>query len=158
MTPLPIKDAIYRELRFGPVFNGLMDGAAFRRANIKMDMRSVPSATKADADYPYVVFRRISRTELTQVSYDRERIEIEVIGLQGSATKGDELLEGMENALIDRFGGKSGRWGAFTTDGTPDPTGGLPMKGIYLTSNDGYTGELHEKSRVLVFLFAYLRA
>lgn len=155
---LTIKDALYRELRYGVCgvggpLHGILDPA-----NIKLDMRNVPSATKSDAEYPWCIFRRVTESEDNQVNYDRARIEIELVGLRSSATKGDDLLEQMKDIVKDYFKNQTKTWGQFQEDGTPDATTGLRMKGIYLSGTEGFSGELDEKVHLLIFSFNYLRS
>lgn len=154
---MTIKDALFREFKFGLCGpGGALDGLV-AQDHIKLDTRGTPSQTRAESDYPWIIFRRITNTENNQVRYSRERIEVEIIGLLSSATKGDDLLETIQTAIRDHFSGLSDRWGAYNEDGTPDPDGGLPMKGIYLSTIEDFTEDPHEKAQVMIFLFAFLR-
>lgn len=150
---MTIKDAVYRELRFGGVLAGLVDGA-----NIKQDLRNEVDEARDEGSYPIVVFRRVTSPEDNQVKFASARIEIELIGLVSSATKGDDLLEQAREAIIDHFAGKHATWGKFEADGTADPDGGLRMKAVYVDTVDGFSEELDEKIQLVLFDFSYLRA
>lgn len=147
-----IKDAIYRELRYGTVLTGLVSGG-----NIKLDMRSSVNATRSESAYPFVVFRRVSGTEDNQVRAADERIEIEAIGLRSSANVGDDKLEQIRDALIDHFAGKHKTYGKFDANGNADPTGGLKLSARYVNTVEGFSDDLEEKVQILLFDFAYIR-
>lgn len=149
---MTIKDAIYRELRYGPVLTGLVGGE-----NIKQDMRSDVDAARQEGNYPIVVFRRVVSTEDNSVRAAQERIEIELIGLQSSAAKGDDLLEQIREAIIDHFEGKRMTWGKFDADGNPDPDGGLRMSARYVNTAEGFSEDLDEKIQILLFDFSFIR-
>lgn len=121
-------------------------------------MRSVPSKTKAESDYPQLVFRRVMRTEDNAVNYSRERIEIEIIGLRSSAAKGDSLIEIIRTVIVKEFSAQTKTWGKYDAGGTPDPNGGLRLHCQYLSTTEGFSSELDEKAHVLLFLFAFVRA
>jgi len=152
-----IKDALFREIKYGlcgasGTLNGIVDPS-----HIKLDMRNVPSKTKADSDYPYIVFRSVTNLE-NQVQFARDRVEIEIIGLRSSANTGDDTLETVRNAVMNWFAWKQQTWGKFLEDGTTDPNGGLRLKCIYLSKVEGFSQELDEKSHIMLFLFTYMRA
>jgi hypothetical protein len=149
---MSIKDAIYRELRYSPVLMGLVDGS-----NIKLDMRSDVDALRQESSYPIVIFRRVISTEHNGVRVAQERIEIELIGLQSSATKGDDRLEQIREAIINYFAGKRLTWGKFDANGNADPSGGLRMTARYVNTVDGFSEELDEKVQILLFDFSFVR-
>lgn len=154
---ISIKEALYREIKYkmcgvGGVLYGLVSAT-----RIKLDMRNSPT-TKTDAEYPWIVFRRITESENNQVNYSRNRIEIEVIGLRSSATKGDDLLEQIKDIIKDYFKDQTRTWGQFTSTGTPDAATGLRMKGIFMNAVEGFNQDMDEKAHILVFLFTYLRS
>ena len=149
---MSIKDAIYRELRYGAVLTGLVDGK-----NIKQDMRSDVDSSRQEGSYPIVIFRRIINTEHNRVRAAQERIEIELIGLQSSAAKGDDLLEQIREAIIDYFAGKRLTWGKFDASGNPDPNGGLRMTARYVNTVEGFSEEMDEKVQILLFDFSFVR-
>lgn len=126
--------------------------------NIKLDMRNTPSIGRTDADYPAIVFRRVTSSENNQVNYARERIEIEIIGLRSSSTVGDDTLESIREILLNHFSGIQRTWGKFLADGTADPTGGLRLHCNYISTVEGFSQELDEKAHILIFLFNYLRS
>lgn len=151
------KDAIYRELKFGLAgAGGALDGLIAQN-HIKMDVRIQSSSMQSEDDYPWIIFRRVILEE-NDVRYSRERYEIELIGLQSSGSKGDDLLEEIRNALVDHFAGKLKTWGKFTADGTAEPDGGLKMKSVYLDSVDMSEFETKEKVHLLMFAFTHVRA
>ena len=57
---LGIKEALYRELRFGGALEGLLDPS-----RVKLDMRQEVASSR-DA-YPYLVFRRVTSSEDNRV-------------------------------------------------------------------------------------------
>ena len=150
---MSIKDAIYRELRYGSVLTGLVSGT-----QIKQDMRSDIDASRQEGNYPLVIFRRVINTEHNAVCVSQERIEIELIGLQSSSTKGDDLLEQIREAIIDYFAGKRVTWGKYDENGNPDPNGGLLMTARYVNTVEGFSEELDEKVQVLLFDFSFIRS
>jgi hypothetical protein len=129
--------------------------AAARQAHIKLDMRNEPP-NKTDADYPAIVFRTVTQME-NQVQYVRERVEIELIGLQSSETTGEELLEQLREAVMNAFAWQTKTWGKFTADGTPDPTGGLRLQCSFVSKVEGFNKDFDEKVYILLFFFTYLR-
>lgn len=145
-----IIDAIYRELRFG-----LASDLGVAEDHIKLERRNTIS--KAESDYPWVIFLRSESSEDNQIRYARERIDIALIGLQSSPTKGDALLEEMRVTLVNHFAGKHKRWGQYEEDGTPDPDGGLRMFCQYLNTVEAFDGDLEEKMQILSFVFTYIR-
>ena len=149
---MSIKDAIYRELRFGPVLTGLVDGT-----KIKQDMRSDVDALRKEGSYPIVIFRRVINTEQNDVRIAQERIEIELIGLQSSATKGDDALEQIREAIMNYFAGKRVTWGKYDANGAPNPNGGLRMTARYVNTVDGFSEEMDEKVQILLFDFSFVR-
>jgi hypothetical protein len=149
---MSIKDAIYRELRYGPVLTGLVDGA-----KIKQDMRSDVDALRQEGSYPIVIFRRVINTEQNKVHVAQERIEMELIGLQSSATKGDDRLEQIRETIINYFAGKRMTWGKYDANGTPNPNGGLRMSAHYVNTVDGFSEEMDEKVQILLFDFSFVR-
>lgn len=149
---MSIKNAIYRELRYGPALSGLVDGKC-----IKQDMRSDVDAARQEGSYPLVIFRRVINTEQNDVRLSQERIEIELIGLQSSAAKGDDLLEQIREAIIDHFAGKRMTWGKYDDSGNPDPSGGLRMTARYVNTVDGFSEEMDEKVQILLFDFSFVR-
>lgn len=150
---MSIKDAIYRELRYSPVLTGLVDGK-----NIKQDMRSDVDALRQENSYPIVIFRRVVSTEHNSVRVAQERIEIELIGLQSSATKGDDRLEQIRETIMNYFAGKRLTWGKYDANGNPDPSGGLRMTARYVNTVDGFSEELDEKVQIMLFDFSFVRA
>lgn len=149
---MTIKDAIYRELCFGPVLQPFTNGS-----HVKQDMRSEVDAMRKEGTYPIVIFRRVVSSERNDVRAAQERIEIELIGLQSSAAKGDDFLERMREAIIDHFEGKRRTWGKFDAEGNPDPTGGLRMAARYVNTIEGFSEELDEKVQILLFDFSFIR-
>ena len=139
---LPVKDALYRELQYGAVLSGLVP-----QSNIKLDMRNTP-----DRLYPFVVFRRITSSE-NVVRYVRERVEIEVI----AARSQEALLDDIRDALLAEFAGQQKTWGQFTSDGVPDPETGLRMRCLHVSTVEGYSNDLQEKTHIHIFLFSYIR-
>ena len=142
---LTIKEAIYRELKFGPVLGGLA-------SSVRLDLRNSPPL-RVPEDYPCVVFRRVTESEDNRVNFFRSRCEFEVIGTRGD---GDEL-ERIAGLLADFFGGVARTVGAFASDGTPDPGGGLRLKGLHVSTVDASSPELAESAVVLPFLFTGVR-
>jgi hypothetical protein len=138
-------------LKYGPVLTGLVDPS-----HIKLDMRNSPSKTKADSDYPYIVFRSVTTME-NSVQFVRDRVEIEIIGLRSSATTGDDALETIREAIMNYFAWEQKTWGKFNADGTPNPSGGLRLKCIPISKVEGFNQELDEKVHILMFLFNYTR-
>lgn len=120
-------------------------------------MRNTVSSEKDEADYPWVIFRRITESEDNRIPYARERFEIEIIGLRSSATKGDAILEPIKNAIKDHFKGTIKTIGKFTADGTPDPDGGIRVKSRYVDTVEGYDQTLKEKSLIMIFFLSYIR-
>lgn len=149
---MTIKDAIYRELCFGPALRGLVDAS-----QIKQDMRGEVDALRKEGSYPIVIFRRVVSSERNDVRAAQERIEIELIGLQSSASKGDDLLEKIREAIIDYFEGKRMTWGKFDANGTPDPNGGLRIAARYVNTIEGFSEEMDEKVQILLFDFSFIR-
>lgn len=147
-----IKDALYRELRFSSALQGLVDGN-----NIKQDMRSSIDPERSEDGYPLVIFRRIVSSEDNQVRSVQERIEIELIGLQSSTLKGDDLLEEIRLGLINHFAGKKKTWGQYDSDGTPNSAEGIRMSVHYIDTVDGFSEAVDEKVQILLFDFTFIR-
>lgn len=154
---MTIKDCLYRELRYrlcgsSGALNGLVSPD-----HVKLDMRNTITSSKSPAEYPWIVFRRITESENNLVSHARERFEIEIIGLRSSPTKGDALLEQIKDAIKDHFKGKHKTFGKFTSDGTADPGGGLKLKCQYVDTVEGFDAELEEKALITIWFLTYLR-
>ena len=152
---MTVKEAIYRELRFG-LCAGPLSGV-LSPAKIKLDMRGSPSRQKLETDYPFLVFRRVREAEDNQVKYAEDRYEFELIGLRSSAAVGDDLLETVKDAVKDYFMGKTRTWGAFSPTGTPYPTQGVRASAHYQGCTEGFSPELTEKAHLLSFAFRYVR-
>lgn len=152
---MTIKEAVYREIRFGLCGSGgALDGLV-SGTKVKLDMRN--TVTSTESDYPFILFRRVTSSEDNQVNYAREQIELQVIGLRASATKGDSLLEEIREAILDEWMGTHKTFGAYTANGVADPTGGLRLRCQYLSTEEGFDADLQEKAHVLNFSFTYLR-
>jgi len=152
-----IVDAIYRELRFELAGTGGSLEGLVAQDHIKLDRRSTVSSARAESDYPWIIFLWSESSEDNRVRYVREKIEIALIGLQSSPTRGDALLEEMRVALIDHFAGKRRRWGKFDEDGAADPDGGLLMGCEYVSTAEAFDGNLEEKMHILSFTFTRVR-
>jgi hypothetical protein len=151
---MTIKDALYRELKYGPALVGLVSPS-----NIKLDMRNSVSSTKSESAYPYVLFRRITSSENNQVRVAGERFEIEAIGLRSSGQSGDDTLEAIRTALLNAYvTGKGAKWGAYDEDGTPNPSQGVGLKCHYISTVEGYSEDFEEKSHIHIFRFTFLRS
>jgi len=153
---MTIKDALYREFKYGlcgigGVLHGLVDPT-----RVKHYLRNRPSATKKSTEYPYIVFRRVTKSQ-NKVRYTRERVEVEIIGLQADSKVGDDMLEQIEEILITYMDDTTKKWGQFTSSGTPDSTQGLGMTCRHISSVEGYSPEMDEKAHILIFAFYYLR-
>ena len=151
------KDAIFRELKYALAGAGGALEGLIAQNHIKMDVRIQPSSSQSEDDYPWLIFRRVTGEE-NKVRYSRERFEIELIGLQSSATKGDDRLELIRNALLDHFGEKIKTWGKFDADGIADANGGLRMKAVCIDTVDMSEVETKEKVQILMFAFTHVRA
>ncbi len=124
---------------------------------VKLKARSGPTQ-KTDDEYPWIIFRRITENENNQVKHAGPRVEISIIGLRGSATKGDDLLESIKDTLKDYFMDKTKTWGKYAADGTPDPSGGLRMRAYYISTVDDWVEELDETAQTMIWRFTYLRS
>ncbi len=151
------KDALFREIKYALAGEGGALEGLLEQSHIKMDVRIQPSSSQSESDYPWLIFRRVTWEE-NKVRYSRERFEIELIGLQSSPTKGDDLLELIKNALIDHFAGRVKTWGKFAEDGTVDTDGGLRMKAVFIDTVDMSEHETKEKVQILMFAFTHVRA
>jgi hypothetical protein len=150
---LTLKDALYRELKYGPTLSGLVDPA-----KIKMDVRLEPDSSQSEAEYPYLIFRRVNGPVQDDIGMVKETIEIELIGKISSGTKGDDLLEQIKDGLITKFAGHRKTWGKYTANGVADPSGGLKAAVAHLDSTDAFDDQIDEKIQTLTFVFAYLRS
>lgn len=151
-----IKDALYREMRYGLCGSGGTLEELVSGENIELDMRT-DAPDKVDANYPYIVFRTVNNFEDNQIRYTRERIEIELIGLRSSATKGDDLLQQIRDLIKDHFMGKRKTFGKFTSAGVADPSGGLLLKSVYINTVEGFDESLKEKAHIMIFIFTTVR-
>lgn len=154
---MKIKDALFREIKYAVCGAGGALQGIVAADHVKLDARLSPSSLRDEADYPWLVFRRVRNAENNQVKYARVEVEIEAIGLRSSAAKGDDLLEEIREALIDHFAGKRKTWGKFTVAGDADPDGGLLMTAEYQDTVEGYDEKTQEKYHTLTFSFTYLR-
>ena len=153
---MTIKEALHRELKYGLCRDGALSGLVDPN-RVKLDRRDAVSSTASAEEYPWIIFRRITENEHNIIPHARERIEFEIIGLHGSAAKGDTLLEQVKDAIKDHFKGKLKTFGKFTADGTADPTGGLKLKCRYMDTVEDRETSLKEKSQIMVFFFSYIR-
>lgn len=151
------KDAIYREMKYALAGSGGGWDGLVEQDHIKLDVRIQPSSSQSDDDYPWVIFRRLVSEEDNQVRYAKERFEVVLVGRISSASKGDDLLEEMREALIDHFAGKTQTWGKFEADGSVDADGGLKMKAVYLETVESAETDIAEKAQVLTFAFTHVR-
>lgn len=155
---MTIKDALFRELRYGLCgAGGALEGLV-APDHVVLDERPEVSATRAEDDYPWLIFRRTTNGEDNQVNYSRARIEMELVGQSTSAEKGDDLLEQINYALRDAFGGKVKTWGKYTANGAADPNGGLRLRCFYMDTVEGVERETKEKWQIVIFIFTFLRA
>lgn len=151
------KEVLYREIRYGLCGSGGALENLLAGDHVKMDLRPEVSETRSESDYPWLIFRRVSESEDNQVQYQRERIEIELIGLHASATKGDDLLEQIKDAIKDHFMGKRKTWGKFDENGNADANGGEKLKAFYVDTVDGYSEGLDEKYQIMIWIFTRVR-
>jgi len=152
------KDALWREIAYGLCgAGGLLESYA-EQDHVVLDMRLNPDSAKSEADYHWIVLRRVTAAEDNRIRYRGERYEIELLGLRSSATKGDDALEAMQDIVIDHFSGKVKTFGKFTADGTPDPTGGLKLKVRYIDTAEGFDQEFDEKAHILMFMVHHVRS
>lgn len=132
-----IKDAIYRELKFGTT--------AELFADVLLDTRLIAGSL------PVVTFRRITSSEINEIGYARDRFEIEIV-----ADPADDV-ETLREAVLDAFAGKFRTLGAYNEQGTPDATVGLRAKALHVGTVEGYDERTRETYSILIFLFSYLR-
>ncbi len=153
---MQLVDALYRELKFGLAgAGGALDGLV-AQSHIKQDMRETVNGTRPESDYPWIIFSEITENE-DKVNYARHRYEIEIIGLRNSATKGDALLRGIRDILLDHFKHKRKTWGKFDEDGNADADGGVLATCSYGGSINGFDEAVTEKRYLLTFVFAFVR-
>jgi hypothetical protein len=152
------KDAVYRQLLYGSTLDGLLAAGAFRLGHLKQDMRLEPDQEQSDDEYPWVIFRRVSWEKDDRTGVVTEVIEFELIGKQSSATKGDDLLEQIKDALVSTFGGKHQTWGKYDEDGNADPSGGKRMRSSHQDTSESFDSDLDEKIQLVTFRFAYKEA
>lgn len=154
--PVTIKDALFRELKYGLCGSGGTLESLMSATNIEMDMRTNAPAP-VDGSYPFIVFRSVNNFEDNQINYTRERVEIELIGLRSSPTKGDDLLQQMRDLIKDHFMGRFKTIGKFTANGAADPNGGLKVKAVYINTVEGFDESLKEKAHIMIFIFTAVR-
>ena len=153
---MTFKECLYRELKYGTALASFFPTAG-DRARIKMDLRLQADEPLSEENYPWLVFRRIGMQVDDRTGVVKETVEMDLIGKMSSATKNDDLLEQMKEALISHFGGKRMTFGKFTEDGTADPSGGMKMNSSHLESQDAFDDVFDEKVITLTFAFAYVR-
>lgn len=154
---MTLKDALWRELKYGLCGSGGTLEGLVEQDHVKLDVRIEPDSARPEADYPWILFRVARHEEDDQVRYVKGTVEITLIGLRSSAAKGDTLLEELRTLLIDHFSGKRKTWGKFDADGNADPSGGLRMGCAYRDTVEAVDDTLNEKLYVLVMDFAYAR-
>jgi len=149
------KDALYRELVYGTVFDGLLS-LDHRETHIKADVRIEPDEEQDEDDYPWLIFRRIDRRINPNSGVARDMYEFEWITKLSSPTKGDDLIEVLNLRLVTHFNGKRKTWGKFDDDGNPDASGGLLMTATSPEGTDAFDDEIDEKNQMATIAFAYL--
>lgn len=153
---MTIKTALYRELKYNLCGSGGALYGLVSSSRVKLDMRT--NVDRTEANYPWIIFRRVTEGENNFVEYAGERFEIEIIGLRSSATKGDTLLEQIKDAIKDHFKGTHKTIGKYTANGTADPTGGLKVRARYFDTVEGFDETLEEKAHIMIFFFTYIRS
>lgn len=141
---MTLLDALYRELCFGAVLEGLVAAD-----HIHLDMRLHP---EPGGVAPWVIFGRITNTEHPNLPYVRDRFEFEVVVPRQNETTTDAICA----ALFDLFHDKHRTIGAYTEAGVPNGEG-LRVRGHHIHTVDNFEMTLQEKSSLMIFALTYLR-
>lgn len=153
-----LKDAIYKELKFGlAATGGDLDGLVLQD-NIKQDKRAEIDQDREAASYPYIIFYRVTSTEQTDIKWRRSRFVIELIGLEGIDGSDDDALEAIHDIILSHFSFRKKRIGGYTDAGVVDATKGLVVKPFYVDTADGSFEGMQEKRQLMQFAFSYVRA
>lgn len=142
---ITIKEALYRQLRYGAVVEGFVDAS-----DIQLDGRLTIDGTR-----PWLLLRRITSTEDNQVRYARDRFEMEIV--VPDSTDRESLIESIREAIMEEFAGKRKTVGKYGDDGSPLFEGGLVLNCQHINTIEGYDEDRKEKYQILIFAFRYFR-
>lgn len=155
---MTLKEAIWREIKFGMCGAGGVWDDVVDPDHVCLDARDDIDAENAETDYPWVIIGRMIKTQPQSIGRVSDRMAIATIGLLRSEDKGDDLLEQLQEDLEDHFHDKHMTIGKFSATGVAEPNGGLRVHGRYINTTDGFSENEDEKVQIGEFAFAYTRA
>lgn len=151
------KDAFFLEMKYGLCASGKPLDGKLAQDNIDMDVRAEPPEQKDPDKYLQAVFSRPVRTEQSDINHARDRVDLEIIGLQGIDGKDDDLVEEVGDIVQDHFQGKHKTIGQFDDNGTPNSSKGVKARITLINRTDRFSDDLEEKIQILQFALHHVR-